>query len=313
MYFMPTLLIGQQNQPNSQVSQLMETFNGNQYVKVGNQWKVFNSQLNEYSDVSQNEITIHYVTGVPPSAISNFETQHGLILKRKSDANYYNYDISNIPLDLFSLANNLNNSSLTDYVLLPNFGSYLQTPNDALYINSTLWYLDKIQAPQAWDITTGSPNVKIAILDSGTKWELNDFGPGVGAQGAGSNNYSNVLLNTQDTWASPNDPSTGNGIDDDFNAYKDDYKGWNFESHTNDSRGTTNLHGTMVAGIVAAKTHNGIAGSGIAGGWSATNPGCKLLICHVGTNEPSSFPTGVYTVILVVDGQILDAKGLSIL
>jgi len=27
----------------------------------------------------------------------------------------------------------------------------------------------------------------------------------------------------------------------------------------------------------------------------------------------SSFPTGVYTVILVVDGQILDAKGLSIL
>jgi subtilisin family serine protease len=38
-------------------------------------------------------------------------------------------------------------------------------PNDPLY--SQEWYLPKIQAPSAWDTTTGSNNIVIAILDSG--------------------------------------------------------------------------------------------------------------------------------------------------
>jgi len=39
------------------------------------------------------------------------------------------------------------------------------TPNDTYY--SLEWHLPKIQAPEAWDITTGSASVVIAILDSG--------------------------------------------------------------------------------------------------------------------------------------------------
>ena len=39
------------------------------------------------------------------------------------------------------------------------------TPNDPYY--SMEWHLAKIQAPLAWDITTGSETVTIAILDSG--------------------------------------------------------------------------------------------------------------------------------------------------
>ena len=38
------------------------------------------------------------------------------------------------------------------------------TPNDTYFSNQ--WGMTKIQAPQAWDITTG-PSVKIAILDTG--------------------------------------------------------------------------------------------------------------------------------------------------
>ena len=38
-------------------------------------------------------------------------------------------------------------------------------PNDSYY--SSAWHLPKIQAPQAWDITTGSSSVIIAILDTG--------------------------------------------------------------------------------------------------------------------------------------------------
>jgi len=39
--------------------------------------------------------------------------------------------------------------------------------NDPYYLNATLWGLMKVQAPQAWDITIGSPNVSVAILDTG--------------------------------------------------------------------------------------------------------------------------------------------------
>ena len=38
-------------------------------------------------------------------------------------------------------------------------------PNDEFY--SDLWGLEKINAPAAWDITTGSENVYVAIIDSG--------------------------------------------------------------------------------------------------------------------------------------------------
>ncbi len=38
-------------------------------------------------------------------------------------------------------------------------------PNDPVY--SSQWSLDLISAPAAWDITTGTPNVKIAIADTG--------------------------------------------------------------------------------------------------------------------------------------------------
>ena len=51
----------------------------------------------------------------------------------------------------------------------PNYISYPDIiPNDPEY--SRLWGMDKIQAPQAWDISTGSHSVKIGVLDSGFRY-----------------------------------------------------------------------------------------------------------------------------------------------
>ena len=47
-----------------------------------------------------------------------------------------------------------------DYLLPPN-----ATPNDTYY--SSQWHLPRIQAPQAWDISTGASSVILAILDTG--------------------------------------------------------------------------------------------------------------------------------------------------
>jgi thermitase len=49
------------------------------------------------------------------------------------------------------------------------------TPNDTYY--SLEWHLPKMQAPQAWDITTGSSQVTIAILDSGVDATHPDLSP----------------------------------------------------------------------------------------------------------------------------------------
>jgi len=40
-------------------------------------------------------------------------------------------------------------------------------PNDPYFSNGSEWHLPKIQAPQAWDVTTGRSSVVVAILDTG--------------------------------------------------------------------------------------------------------------------------------------------------
>ncbi|NQX00724.1 S8 family serine peptidase [bacterium] len=45
----------------------------------------------------------------------------------------------------------------------------LGTANDPYFTQGSEWHLSKIQAPAAWDITTGSPGVTVAIVDSGVR------------------------------------------------------------------------------------------------------------------------------------------------
>jgi subtilisin family serine protease len=49
----------------------------------------------------------------------------------------------------------------------------LATPNDPQY--PSLWGLQKISAPAAWDITTGSASIKVAVVDTGIASTQEDF------------------------------------------------------------------------------------------------------------------------------------------
>lgn len=56
----------------------------------------------------------------------------------------------------------------------PNYtAEALFTPNDAYFGNQ--WGMTKVQAPQAWDLSTGSANIKIAILDTGIDEDHEDL------------------------------------------------------------------------------------------------------------------------------------------
>ncbi|MFZ4631894.1 MAG: S8 family serine peptidase [Patescibacteria group bacterium] len=120
-------------------------------------------------------------------------------------------------------------------------------PNDPFYRNQ--WYLAKIKADSAWEKISESPDMVVAVIDSGIDINHPDL-------------KDNIWHNEKET--------AGNNKDDDRNGFADDANGWDFITNRSDpspkfSSGWTEAgvsHGTMVAGIIAARGNNnqGIAG-----------------------------------------------------
>jgi len=119
-------------------------------------------------------------------------------------------------------------------------------PNDPHF--SDQWGLAQIEGPAAWDVSTGSSAVPIAIVDSGIEATHPDL--------AGQ------------MWVNPGEIA-GNGLDDDNNGYIDDVTGWDFVNADNDPA-DDHGHGTQVAGVAAAGTDNGQGIAGVC--WH-----CKLM------------------------------------
>ena len=126
-------------------------------------------------------------------------------------------------------------------------------PNDPLYQDGSQWYLDAINAPAAWDSTTGDTTQIIAIIDTGVDWDHPDLDDNI--------------------WTNWNE-IPDNGIDDDNNGYIDDTRGWDYINNDNDPN-DDNSHGTHVAGIAAAEGNNGIGICGVA--WNAHIMPIKML------------------------------------
>lgn len=103
-----------------------------------------------------------------------------------------------------------------------------------------------MDGPEAWDITTGSSDVVVAVIDSGLDYNHPDF-------------YHPDL--STNIWTNP-DEIPANNIDDDGNGYPDDWRGWDFVDDDNDPMDPL-VHGTHVAGIIAAVGNNSTGVSGL--------------------------------------------------
>lgn len=98
-----------------------------------------------------------------------------------------------------------------------------------------------VNAVNAWAITKGSKNVKIAVIDTGVDYNHPDL-------------KANMWTNTAEANGKP-------GVDDDGNGYVDDIHGYDFANNDGDPM-DGNGHGTHCSGTIAAEHDNGI---GIAG------------------------------------------------
>ncbi|PQB05232.1 S8/S53 family peptidase [Aureitalea marina] len=260
------------------------SFQGNTYRMINNQWHMSGENGMDFPLV-ENTISIKIDQRATDDAITAFEQNNELTRLRKAITGWVDYQIAE-GTDPFQKAQQLQGQQVVSQLEFPTIGYYTLIPDDALFPNS--WHLMQdndadIDIEEAWDVTTGDPSIAVAILDSGVDWIHQDLG-------MGEDSHSNIFLNPgEDAWADPNDPSTGNGIDDDGNGLIDDWKGWNFSNNWNDARqdqqGNQFFHGTHVSGIVAAKTNNDEGISGVAGGWNSE--GAKLLPCAVGITGPN--------------------------
>ena len=141
-------------------------------------------------------------------------------------------DVNPLKMNL-SIADRFILASMIEYVE-PNFkAKAVFDDRDLVLYNHKL-----INAPAAWQITTGSKDVVVAISDTGI-WSHPDL--------------------TDNFWMNPGEvgldaqgkDKSKNKVDDDGNGYVDDTLGWNFVTNTKNPR-DDHFHGTHVAGIVGA-------------------------------------------------------------
>jgi subtilisin family serine protease len=119
-----------------------------------------------------------------------------------------------------------------------------------------------IHAPEAWEVSTGSKNVVVGIIDTGVDYTHKDIAP---------NYWENPGESGLD--ANGADKHT-NGIDDDGNGFIDDFRGWDFANNDNDPM-DDHAHGTHCAGVIGA---HGNDGNGVTGvNWDVSLVGLKFL------------------------------------
>lgn len=117
-----------------------------------------------------------------------------------------------------------------------------------------------IDAPEAWEISTGSSSVLVAVIDTGVDYNHPDL-------------QGNMWTNPKECPQGPG-KCQADGKDDDGNGYVDDFYGVNTITGSGDPMDDFG-HGTHVAGIIGALGNNKTGVVGV--NWKVKIAACKFL------------------------------------
>jgi serine protease len=116
----------------------------------------------------------------------------------------------------------------------------MAAPNDTYY--GLQWHYPLINLPEAWDITTGSSDTAVAVIDTGVILDHPDLAPNISGEGYDFISDPARALDNDGIDSNPADPG-------------------------DDSIGGGTFHGTHVAGTIAAVTENATGVAGVC--WSS--------------------------------------------
>ena len=192
------------------------------------------------------QILIQPKTGGNPTALENFHRTHNCDVLRTFNG-IGRLQVLRVPKGgtVSGLIAQYQKSGLVEFAEPDYIGQVFGiTPNDPRYLDGTLWGLDKISAPAAWDVLTSASNIVVAVVDTGVRYTHQDLAANM--------------------WVNPVDGSHG----------------WNALSGTNDPYDDaiplTNIsHGTLVAGVRGAVGNNGVGVVGVS--WQLQIMACQWI------------------------------------
>ena len=137
-------------------------------------------------------------------------------------------------------------------------------PNEPAFMGRQWLVSNAMNLDEAWDEATGSSDVIVQVVDSGTPAGHEDLA-------------GNLWTNDEEI--------CGNGVDDDGNGFVDDCHGYDFFGASGSVEPSPDYserdHGAHCAGIVAAVSNNGVGVAGVAGGDGSPGSGARLMTAKV--------------------------------
>ncbi len=192
------------------------------------------AQVAEYKP---GEVIVKFKTTVAATSVTQLLSNFGLTIEKQFD------DIGalqcriGVPKEVLKVVEECNADPNIEYAE-PNYIYHtFVIPNDPRF--SSLFGMDKIDAPEAWDIQTGSKAVIVGVIDTGVDREHKDL-------------EANMWINQGEF----GNGKENNNVDDDGNGFVDDFRGWDFINDDNNPF-DDNQHGTHVSGTIGAVGNNG--------------------------------------------------------
>jgi len=231
---------------------------------------------NQFAEMHPTRLLAKYAKGTGPQAVAAALERQGMRIRKHMTTVPNLMILEAAPAaraagaqDLHANMRALRASGLFEYVE-PDYRVQANlVPNDAAFTDGRLWGLlntgqnggvrdADIGVARAWDITNGSTNVIVAVIDTGIRYTHQDL--------------------ASQMWRNPGE-TPDNGIDDDGDGYVDNVYGINAITGSGDPFDDHD-HGTHVAGTIGASA--GDSGPHVGVCWNVRLMACRFMAPHPG-------------------------------